>query len=71
MRKIEFVSYSGSYPNLCSGKLHVRVDGKDHLVNCDMISGGECYWDEGGACWGRAVGVSTSMMTSSPPKSRI
>lgn len=29
MNKIEFVSYNGSYPNLCSGKLTVKIDGKE------------------------------------------
>ena len=26
---IEFVSYNGAYPNLCSGKLIVKIDGKE------------------------------------------
>lgn len=26
--KIEFISYDGSYPNLCSGKLAIKVNGK-------------------------------------------
>ena len=26
--KIEFVSYTGDYPNLCRGKLTVKIDGK-------------------------------------------
>jgi hypothetical protein len=26
---IEFVSYNGKYPNLCSGKLTVKIDGKE------------------------------------------
>lgn len=29
MNKIEFVSYSGEYPNLCSGKLVVKIDDKE------------------------------------------
>ena len=28
MNKIEFVSYNGRYPNLCSGTLVVEIDGK-------------------------------------------
>lgn len=28
MSKIEFVEYTGRYPNLCSGRLFVKVDGK-------------------------------------------
>ena len=27
--KIEFVSYNGAYPNLCYGKLVVKIDGKE------------------------------------------
>ena len=29
MNKIEFVSYDGGYPNLCSGKLVVKIDDKE------------------------------------------
>jgi hypothetical protein len=29
MNKIEFISYNGAYPNLCSGKLVVKIDGKE------------------------------------------
>ena len=29
MNKIEFVSYSGEYPNLCRGTLVVKIDGKE------------------------------------------
>ena len=29
MANIEFVSYNGAYPNLCSGKLTVKIDGKE------------------------------------------
>lgn len=37
---VEFVSYDGSYPNLCSGTLLVKIDGKPcNLGNC-LISGG-------------------------------
>ena len=28
MSKLEFVEYTGDYPNLCSGRLFVRIDGK-------------------------------------------
>ena len=27
---IEFISYNGAYPNLCSGELNVKIDGKDY-----------------------------------------
>jgi hypothetical protein len=29
VKNIEFVSYDGAYPNLCSGKLTVKIDGKE------------------------------------------
>lgn len=45
MRQIEFVSYTGKYPNLCGGELRVRVEGKERLVDSSLISGGTCYWD--------------------------
>jgi hypothetical protein len=28
MQKLEFVEYTGRYPNLCSGRLFVKIDGK-------------------------------------------
>lgn len=28
MKKLEFVEYTGRYPNLCSGRLFVKIDGK-------------------------------------------
>lgn len=29
MKNIKFVSYDGAYPNLCSGRLVVEIDGKE------------------------------------------
>lgn len=29
MKNIKFISYNGEYPNLCSGKLVVKIDGKE------------------------------------------
>ena len=45
MRKIEFVTYDGKYPNLCSGILTLRVDGNLWSRGHCLISGGECWWD--------------------------
>ena len=58
---IEFISYSGAYPNLCSGKLVLSIDGKEVSFgynNADYpqfwVSGGwideeyntyECMWE--------------------------
>lgn len=37
---VEFVSYNGKYPCLCSGTLIIKVDGKTYSFNDAMISGG-------------------------------
>ena len=42
MKDIEFVSYNGKYPNLCSGVLTLRVDGKIRQFDWCLISGGYC-----------------------------
>lgn len=47
MREIEFVSYSGKYPNLCSGWLTLKVDGKEWRKYVNLFSGGEAYVDNG------------------------
>lgn len=40
---VEFVSYNGAYPNLCSGILVVRIDGKEvSLPRFILRSGGCC-----------------------------
>ena len=48
--KIEFVSYSGTYPCLCHGRLVVKVDGKE----ISFESGGAdadypAFWASGGS----------------------
>ena len=47
--KVEFISYSGKYPNLCSGKLTVIVDGKEWVID-GLVSGGSVSftdkWEE-------------------------
>ena len=45
MRKIKFISYSGKYPNLCSGELTFRIDDAEYNVKYGMISGGKCFID--------------------------
>ena len=40
MRDIEFVSYDGKYPNLCSGTLVLKIDGEDHSFRNALQSGG-------------------------------
>ena len=43
MTKIEFVSYDGAYPNLCSGKLTVKIDGKE--VSFGRTT--KLWWEDG------------------------
>lgn len=45
MRKIEFVSYSGKYPSLCSGWLELTIDGSPWRKYVSLFSGGQCYID--------------------------
>lgn len=62
---ITFVSYTGGYPNLCSGILTLKIDGKEVKFGWDYLglekdncqkyflpfwcSGGGCYSDWSGA----------------------
>lgn len=43
--KIEFVSYNGAYPNLCSGILVLRVNGEERQFGIDHR-----FWCSGGNC---------------------
>ena len=44
---LKFISYDGSYPNLCRGKLIMELDGKEIIFpeNC-LSSGGSVSFDE-------------------------
>lgn len=44
MSKIEFVSYDGKYPNLCSGTLVLRIDGEITIFPEYCMSSGGCVW---------------------------
>lgn len=39
---VEFVSYNGEYPNLCSGTLTVKIDGEKIEIPPWYISSGGC-----------------------------
>lgn len=48
---VEFVSYTGAYPNLCAGILTLRIHGKEYRFGYGSgmhepfwASGGECSW---------------------------
>lgn len=42
---VEFVSYNGKYPNLCSGTLVIRVNRKEYAISY-LCSGGSVSFDE-------------------------
>lgn len=43
---VKFISYNGSYPNLCSGALIIEIDGVIHkLKNGCLSSGGDVWFD--------------------------
>jgi hypothetical protein len=39
---LKFVSYNGKYPNLCSGTLTIRLNGKRISMENALASGGKC-----------------------------
>lgn len=45
--RLKFISYDGAYPNLCSGTLIMKLDGKDIEFpdNC-LLSGGNVSFDD-------------------------
>ena len=43
MKDIQFVSYDGAYPNLCSGNLLMKIDGKIVGFTHCLHSGGGAY----------------------------
>lgn len=51
--KINFVSYSGSYPNLCRGTLILNINGKNvRFPECCLSSGGSVWFDND---WGEHI----------------
>ena len=48
---IEFISYTGSYPNLCCGVLTLRIDGKDVQFGQSWNNEKKCYTTENYACF--------------------
>lgn len=52
---VEFVSYTGEYPHLCSGLLTLRIDGNQYSFGYDtytMEQGTfQKFWSSGGGVW--------------------
>lgn len=46
---VEFVSYNGKYPNLCTGELVLRITGKEVNLGCCLCSGGRVWFDDEGS----------------------
>lgn len=47
--RLKFVSYDGEYPNLCSGRLILNLDGKDvRFPKYCLLSGGSVSFTEKG-----------------------
>lgn len=53
---VEFVSYTGKYPNLCSGVLTLCIDGEEVRFGHDYFESWKTdgnydeFWSTGGAC---------------------
>ena len=45
---IKFISYDGSYPNLCSGTLVIDIDGKIYSEGIRLHSGGNVSFTDTG-----------------------
>ena len=51
---IKFISYTGKYPNLCSGVFTVEIDGKEYKFgheSADYDWKNNCYKNYGGIPW--------------------
>lgn len=53
-KAIEIVSYDGKYPNLCSGRLTLKVGGKEYVTQPGVL----CVGD-GAGCYGNSDGSYT------------
>ena len=49
---VEFVSYDGKFPNLCSGTLTLRINGEKVSIRRCLCSGGSVWFDKD---WGDHV----------------
>lgn len=51
--KVKFVSYTGKWPNLCTGTLTLEIDGK--LVRFGLNEEYHKFWSSGGRCSIRGI----------------
>jgi hypothetical protein len=62
--RLKFVSYDGEYPNLCSGKLIMNLDGKDiEFPSHCLSSGGNVSFDDD---WNEEVSEGEWSLTDFP-----
>ena len=54
---VKFVSYTGKYPNLCSGVLTLEIDGEEYrfghdytIYNWNTDGNYDRFWSSGGSC---------------------
>lgn len=53
--KIEFISYTGKWPNLCSGEFTLKINGDFERFHYSYLESGEphkhpAFWHSGGSC---------------------
>ena len=46
---VEFVAYSGGYPNLCMGDLTLKIGGKEYIFGYSHQH--QQFWETSGKCW--------------------
>jgi hypothetical protein len=64
MSRLKFISYNGSYPNLCSGELILSLDGIDIIFpDYCLQSGGSVSFDED---WNESVWCGEWSITNWP-----
>lgn len=49
---VQFISYTGKYPNLCSGTLTLQIENKIYTFgnSCNEKADFEKFWRSGGSC---------------------
>lgn len=55
---VKFISYSGKYPNLCSGELMLEIEGEIYTFGKHHSNYPLCFWETGGGCEGRRLNYS-------------